>query len=75
MALPSYERLVRGSCEKGVEEHDGRKNTDKKILGYARVSSYEQNEDRQVIALKEMGVPEKQIYIDKQSGNDYRWDL
>ncbi len=47
------------------------KNTDKKILGYARVSSYEQNEDRQVIALKEMGVPEKQIYIDKQSGKDF----
>ncbi len=47
------------------------KNTDKKILGYARVSSYEQNEDRQIIALKEMGVPEKQIYIDKQSGKDF----
>ena len=46
------------------------KNTDKKILGYARVSSYEQNEDKQIIALKEMGVPEKQIYIDKQSGKD-----
>ena len=47
------------------------KNTDKKILGYARVSSYEQNEDKQIIALKEMGVPEKQIYIDKQSGKDF----
>ncbi len=47
------------------------KNTDKKILGYARVSSYEQNEDRQIIALKEMGVREKQIYIDKQSGKDF----
>ncbi len=47
------------------------KNTEKKILGYARVSSCEQNEDRQIIALKEMGVPEKQIYIDKQSGKDF----
>lgn len=37
------------------------KNTEKKIFGYARVSSQEQNEDRQVIALKELGVPEKQI--------------
>lgn len=45
--------------------------TGKKILGYARVSSYEQNEDRQVIALKKMGVPEKQIYIDKQSGKNF----
>lgn len=47
------------------------KSMDKKILGYARVSSYEQNEDRQIIALKKMGVPEKQIYIDKQSGKNF----
>lgn len=66
-----YAEAVRKGWRSMTEE----KNTDKKILGYARVSSYEQNEDRQVIALKEMGVPEKQIYIDKQSGNDYRWDL
>ena len=38
--------------------------------GYARVSSREQNEDRQVIALKEMGVPEQNIFVDKQSGKD-----
>lgn len=44
---------------------------DKKVFGYARVSSCEQNEDRQIIALKEMGVPEKQIYVDKQSGKDF----
>ena len=36
--------------------------------GYARVSSRDQNEDRQIIALKEMGVPEKNISVDKQSG-------
>lgn len=47
------------------------KSMDKKFLGYARVSSFGQNEDRQVIALKEMGVPEKQIYIDKQSGKNF----
>lgn len=62
-----YTKAVRKGCRSMTEE----KNTDKKILGYARVSSYEQNEDRQVIALKEMGVPEKQIYIDKQSGKDF----
>ena len=39
--------------------------------GYARVSSREQNEDRQVIALKEMGVPEQNIFVDKQSGKDF----
>ena len=43
----------------------------KKVMGYARVSSYEQNEDRQMIALREMGVPEKQIYLDKQSGKNF----
>lgn len=41
------------------------------VFGYARVSSREQNEDRQIIALKEMGVPENHIYIDKQSGKDF----
>ena len=41
------------------------------IYGYMRVSSKEQNEDRQKIALIEMGVPEKNIYMDKQSGKDF----
>ncbi len=47
------------------------KENNKKVLGYVRVSSHEQNEDRQVMALKDVGVPEKQIYIDKQSGKDF----
>lgn len=42
-----------------------------KIYGYMRVSTREQNEERQRIALLEMGVPEKQIYMDKQSGKDF----
>ena len=41
------------------------------IYGYIRVSSHDQNEDRQLIALKEVGVPEKNIYLDKQSGKDF----
>ncbi len=41
------------------------------IFGYARVSSREQNEERQVLALLEMGVPEQNIYVDKQSGKDF----
>ena len=41
------------------------------IYGYIRVSSRDQNEDRQLIALKEVGTPEKHIYIDKQSGKDF----
>lgn len=41
------------------------------IFGYIRVSSRDQNEDRQLIALKEVGVPDKNIYLDKQSGKDF----
>ena len=41
------------------------------IYGYIRVSSRDQNENRQLIALKEVGVPEKNIYLDKQSGKDF----
>ena len=41
------------------------------VYGYMRVSSKEQNEDRQKIALTEMGVPEINIYMDKQSGKDF----
>ena len=41
------------------------------IYGYMRVSSKEQNEDRQKIALTEMGVPGNHIYMDKQSGKDF----
>ena len=39
--------------------------------GYIRVSTKEQNEDRQLIALREMSIPEQNIYMDKQSGKDF----
>lgn len=42
-----------------------------KIYGYARVSTREQNEDRQLIALREMGVPDSNIFIDKLSGKNF----
>ncbi len=42
-----------------------------KIFGYARTSTREQNEDRQIIALKEMGVSEKNIFLDKLSGKNF----
>lgn len=41
------------------------------IYGYVRVSSTDQNEDRQMIALSEVGVPKKNIYMDKMSGKDF----
>lgn len=39
--------------------------------GYVRVSSTDQNEDRQLLALKEKGVVKMNIYMDKQSGKDF----
>lgn len=42
-----------------------------KIYGYIRVSSTDQNEDRQVIALRGKAVPEQNIYMDKLSGKDF----
>jgi DNA invertase Pin-like site-specific DNA recombinase len=41
------------------------------IYGYCRVSSREQNETRQLVAMQEFGVPDGNIYLDKQSGKDF----
>ena len=41
------------------------------MYGYVRVSSQEQNEDRQLIAMAESGVTRGNIFIDKQSGKDF----
>lgn len=41
------------------------------IYGYVRVSSTDQNEDRQMIALSEVGVLKKNIFMDKMSGKDF----
>lgn len=59
---PKEEKLADGR-QKYMEEIN--------IYGYMRVSSKEQNEDRQKIALTEMRVPENNIYMDKQSGKDF----
>jgi DNA invertase Pin-like site-specific DNA recombinase len=40
-------------------------------LAYIRVSSKEQNEDRQLLAIQELDIPKKNIYIDKQSGKNF----
>lgn len=42
-----------------------------KVYGYARVSTREQNEDRQMIALENYPMSRKQIYLDKLSGKDF----
>ena len=41
------------------------------IYGYARVSSQDQNEERQLIALSERRVPPNYVFVDKQSGKDF----
>ena len=41
------------------------------IYGYIRVSTREQNEDRQLLAMQELNIPEKNIFTDKQSGKDF----
>ena len=39
--------------------------------GYVRVSTREQNEDRQLVAMHDFGIPGRMIYLDKQSGKDF----
>ena len=42
------------------------------VYGYVRESSTDQHEDRELLAMTEHGIPENRIYIDKQSGNDFK---
>ena len=53
------------TCEKGMVVKMSRE------YGYVRVSTREQNEDRQLIAMAEAGVREKNIIVEKQSGKDF----
>ena len=39
--------------------------------GYVRVSSKDQNEDRQMLEMERLGIPKENIFIDKQSGKDF----
>ena len=41
------------------------------VYGYVRVSTKEQNLDRQILALRELGIPENMIFQEKQSGKDF----
>ena len=43
-----------------------------KIYGYVRVSSTDQNEDRQMVSMNDLKIPTAQIFIDKQSGKDFQ---
>ena len=50
---------------------EGRSMDSKKIYGYIRVSAIEQNEDRQLTAMRDVGIPQNHIFIDKQPGKDF----
>ncbi len=41
------------------------------IYGYIRVSRVDQNEDRQLLTMRQSGIPDSQIFLDKQSGKDF----
>lgn len=56
---------------KNEKETNTKFNEGTSIYGYIRVSSRDQNEDRQMIALRELSVPEKNVFMDKQSGKDF----
>mgnify|MGYP001164247555 CR=1 FL=1 len=45
-----------------------------KMFGYARVSSKDQNPDRQIEAFKGIGIDERDIFLDKESGKDFNRD-
>ena len=59
----------RGQVVKSV----GKGGTDvpENIFGYIRVSTKDQNEDRQLVAMQGLSIPEKNVYMDKQSGKDF----
>lgn len=56
---------------KNEKETNTKFNEGTNVYGYIRVSSRDQNEDRQMIALRELSVPEKNVFMDKQSGKDF----
>lgn len=72
---------MENKCTKHKEKvcHDGKQVFDygrkgefmANVYAYIRVSSRDQNEDRQMIALKELVISEKNIFVDKQSGKDF----
>ena len=62
---------ILNQCRRYWQMKEVKNMEDINIYGYMRVSSKEQNEDRQKIALTEIGVPENNIYMDKQSGKDF----
>ena len=70
-AVFAYIGIAIGRCLVFVLKKAAERRKMGNIYGYIRVSSRDQNEDRQMIALRELQVPEKNIFMDKQSGKDF----
>lgn len=56
----------------GLKQKKGGNDLAGQVYGYIRVSSRDQNEDRQRVALAEKNIPVKNLYMDKQSGKDFQ---
>ena len=41
------------------------------LYGYVRVSTQDQNEERQMVAMRQLAIPRKNLFLDKQSGKDF----
>jgi len=54
-----------------MQRREGDVENQGKKYGYVRVSTVYQNEDRQLLEMDKLGIPPKQIYIDKSSGKDF----
>ena len=68
---PPARTLHRGKKQLKAPPHKGGLITISNTYGYIRVSTRDQNEDRQLIAMRELSIPEKNVFLDKQSGKDF----
>jgi len=64
--------VLKKGCNGAITLRRHTQMSENRNYGYARVSSRDQNEERQVLALLDCGVCEKNILIDKQSGKDFK---
>lgn len=51
--------------------HDNQNLSNMVVYAYARVSSSDQNEARQIAAFEQLGIPKERIYLDKMSGKNF----
>lgn len=73
---PDFCRIFLYNKEKDTKENTAKHGLEEEgrmgnRYAYVRVSSRDQNEDRQMNAMKELEVPKKNIFVDKQSGKDF----